>query len=57
LKIFDVLGREVAVLVNRRQSPGNYEVRWDASNNPSGVYFYQLITNNNIEMKKMILLR
>ncbi len=42
LKIYDILGREVTTLVNQKQKPGNYEVIWDASKKPSGVYFYQL---------------
>ncbi|MEJ2617960.1 MAG: T9SS type A sorting domain-containing protein, partial [Ignavibacteriaceae bacterium] len=57
LSVFDVLGREVATLVNQKQKPGNYEVTWDASNHPSGVYFYKLQTGDFIQTKKMILLR
>ena len=57
LKIYDILGREVATLVNQKQKPGNYEVSWDASNHPSGVYFYQLKSGNYTETKKMILVR
>ena len=57
LKIYDVLGREVTTLVNQKQKPGNYEVTWDASNQPSGVYFYKLQTGDFTQTKKMILLR
>jgi photosystem II stability/assembly factor-like uncharacterized protein len=57
LKIFDILGREIAVLVNEQFNPGTYEVQWDASNYPSGVYFYRLISGNYIETRKMVLLR
>ena len=57
LKVYDILGREVATLVNEKKKPGNYEVTWDASNQPSGVYFYQLKTNDFVETKKMILMR
>ncbi len=39
LKVYDVLGREVATLVNKQQQPGSYEVKWDAPNKPSGVYY------------------
>ncbi len=57
LVIYDILGRKVAVLVNEKQKPGNYEVEWNASNNPSGVYFYKLTTSSFSQTKKMILLR
>ena len=57
LLIYDILGREVATLVNQKQKPGNYEVNWEASNQPSGIYFYQLTVGNYVETKKMILLR
>ncbi len=57
LKIYNVLGKEVATLVNRQLQPGSYEVTWDASNFPSGVYFYKLQTENYSETKKMILLK
>jgi hypothetical protein len=63
IRIYDVLGREVATLVNEQLSPGTYEVEWDGTNFPSGVYYYQLtvsseqLTTNFIETKKMVLLR
>lgn len=57
LKVFDVLGKEVATLVNEEQRPGNYHVAFDASSLPSGVYFYQLNTNSFSQTKKMVLLR
>jgi hypothetical protein len=57
LKVYDILGREVATLVNKKQKPGNYEVIWDASEQSSGVYFYQIQAGEYIETKKMILLR
>ncbi len=57
LKIYDVLGNEVAKLVNEYKPAGSYEVVWDASNYPSGVYFYQLKAENFVETKKMILMR
>ena len=46
LKIYDILGREVATLVNEKLNPGTYEVEWDASNYPSGIYFYKLTTDD-----------
>ncbi len=57
LKIFNVLGIEVAVLLNEPKQPGSYEVSWDASNFPSGVYFYEISTGDFTERKKMILLK
>lgn len=57
LKVYDVLGREVAVLVSIEKSPGTYEVKWDASGEPSGIYFYRLEAGGFIETKKMVLLR
>jgi hypothetical protein len=57
LKIFDVLGREVSTLVNELKQPGEYTVRWNAEDVPSGVYFYRLQTDKYNNMKKMLLLR
>jgi Carbohydrate esterase 2 N-terminal/Secretion system C-terminal sorting domain/GDSL-like Lipase/Acylhydrolase family len=57
LKVYDVLGREVATLVNRRQSAGNYSVTFDGSRLASGVYFYRLIAGDFVEVKKLVLLK
>ena len=57
LKVFDVLGREVATLVNEEIQPGTYEVTWDAKDLPSGVYFYNLQTGTFVQTRKMILLK
>jgi hypothetical protein len=57
LRIFDILGREVAVLVNEQYKPGTYEVEWDASYFPSGIYYYKLETGDYSETKKMILVK
>jgi len=57
LKIYDVLGQEIRTLVNEKQSPGNYQVQFDASGLPSGVYIYRLQAGNFNQSKKMILLR
>ena len=58
IKVYDSLGREVAVLVNRKlKSAGRYEVSFDASNLPSGVYIYKIRAGNYNEEKKMILLK
>jgi photosystem II stability/assembly factor-like uncharacterized protein len=57
LKVFDVLGNEVAVLVDEEMEAGYHSIDFNASDLPSGVYFYQLKVGNFIETKKMILLR
>ena len=57
LKVYDILGREVATLVNKQQQPGNYEVEFNASNLSSGIYFYELKAGNFVQTKKMILIR
>ncbi len=57
LKVFDILGREVATLVNEQKSPGTYTVRWDASGVASGIYFYRMQAGMFVETKKMLLVR
>jgi len=57
LKIYDVVGNEVATLIDEYKPAGNYEVEWDATCLPSGVYFYQLKAGSFVETKKMILMK
>jgi len=57
LNIYDVLGKEVATLVDGAQSAGSYTVSFDASKLSSGIYFYTLKAGNFIETKKMILMK
>ncbi len=57
LKIFDVLGREVATLVNEQKAPGEYDIQFDAGNLSSGVYYYQLRAAGFVATKKMLLIR
>ncbi len=57
LKIYDALGREVALLVNEELKPGTYEVEWDAENYSSGVYFYSLTSGKYSNTKKLVLLK
>ena len=57
LVIYDVLGREVATIVNKPLQPGSYEVNWDATNSPSGVYFYKLETGDFVQTRKMVLIK
>ncbi|MCU7493473.1 MAG: T9SS type A sorting domain-containing protein [Ignavibacteria bacterium] len=57
LKVFDLLGREVATLVNQEQASGKYRVEFNAGNIPSGIYIYMLNAGNYKETKKMMLLK
>mgnify|MGYP001254092966 FL=1 len=57
LKIYDVLGKEVAELVNSTQGAGSYEIYFDASNLPGGTYFYRLQAGQEVRIKKMTFVR
>lgn len=57
LKLFDLLGREVATLVNENLQSGSYEVTFDANGLPSGVYVYRLQTSQYAETKRMVLIK
>lgn len=57
LKIYNTLGLEVATLVNENKQSGDYEVEWDASSFPSGVYFYRFISGDFSTAKKMVLIK
>jgi hypothetical protein len=57
LMVFDGLGREVDVLVHKVQSPGNYKVKFDATQLDSGVYYYRIVAGDFVQTKKMLLLR
>ncbi|HEX7358423.1 MAG TPA: T9SS type A sorting domain-containing protein [Ignavibacteriaceae bacterium] len=57
LSVYNVLGKEIALLVNEEKPAGNYEVNFDASNLSSGVYFYELRAGDFVDMKKMILIK
>jgi|WetSurMetagenome_2_1015567.scaffolds.fasta_scaffold09436_2 aminopeptidase N len=57
LKIYDILGKEVATLINEKLKPGIYEATFYGGNLSSGIYFYQLKAENFIETKKLILLK
>ncbi|MFH1194249.1 MAG: LamG-like jellyroll fold domain-containing protein [bacterium] len=57
LRVYDILGNEVATLVNESKPAGNYEVKFDASNLSSGIYFYQLNAGSFTATKKLILLK
>jgi N-acetylneuraminic acid mutarotase len=65
LVVYDILGREIATLVNEQLKPGSYEVEWDGTNYASGLYFYRLHAGDPstgsgqsfVEVKKMVLLK
>jgi hypothetical protein len=57
LVIYNKLGKEVTTLVNKSLNPGEYEVEWDASDYPSGIYFYRLIAGEFSYSKKMVLIK
>jgi len=57
IKIYDILGREVQMLVNELQQAGTYEVQFDASGLASGIYLYRIESGNFLQTRKMILLK
>ncbi len=57
LKVYDILGKEVATLINGQKAAGRYEVNFDASNLTSGIYIYQITANNYVSSKKMMLIK
>ena len=57
IHIYDITGRLVDTLVDEQIDPGTHEIRWHASNLPSGIYFANLIMNHNMQTKKLILLK
>lgn len=57
LSVYDILGKEIKILVNEIQPAGKYHVEWNASEFPRGVYFYKLTTSDYIQTKKMLLFK
>lgn len=57
LKVYNGLGKEIIELVNEQKAEGSYEIKFDASNLPSGVYYYKLTSDNFSDTKKMILIK
>lgn len=57
LRVYNSLGNEVAVLVNKNKPAGNYDVLFDGKNLSSGIYYFQLKANDFIKVKKMILIK
>lgn len=57
VKLYDLLGREAATLVNEQKPAGSYTVQWNATHFASGVYFYRLQAGNFSDTKKLLLLK
>ena len=55
--VYDIMGQEIATLLNEFKEPGKHSVIWDAADFPSGIYLYRLEVNGLTEMKKMVLLK
>jgi hypothetical protein len=55
--VYDLLGREVAVLVNERKEPGSYQVAFDGANLPTGVYISRMTAGEYAATRKMLLIR
>jgi hypothetical protein len=57
LKIFDVLGKEVTILISEELPAGEYSRQWNGAGLPSGVYFYRLQSGSFVQTKKLVLLK
>jgi len=57
LEVFDITGRRVQTLVNKKQEPGTYRVNFHAKNTPDGIYFYRLQARAFFQTRKMVVLR
>ena len=57
MRVFDLLGREVATLIHEYKPPGVYRVRWDAVGVPSGVYFCELRAGQSVAIRPMVLVK
>lgn len=56
-KVYDVLGNELALLVNEEKNAGSYVVKFNARTLPSGIYFYQLQSGSFVDTMKMVLMK
>ena len=57
LVVYDIVGKEVATLINDRQQPGKYEINFDAQHLQSGTYFFRLSTSQHSAIRKMLLIK
>ena len=57
LRVYNVLGEQVATLANEEFTPGHYVVRWEPVGLPTGIYFYKLSASSFVETRKLVLVR
>ena len=57
IKVFDILGREVATLLNEERQPGRYQIHFDGTKLASGIYVYKMSSNGFSETRKMMLMK
>jgi aminopeptidase N len=57
ISVFDITGKEIRILVNRKEKPGNYSVLFDAENLPAGIYFYRILTDSFSESRKLVFIK
>ena len=57
LTVYNILGQQIATLVNGKNEPGEHSVSWNALNVPSGVYFYRIVAGDFVQTKKMVLMK
>lgn len=57
IRVYDILGSEVATLIKKKQAPGKYSIEFDAANYPSGIYYYKIVSGNFVAVRKMLLIK
>jgi hypothetical protein len=57
LKVYDILGKEIATLVDEKKEPGSYQVQFGRGNISSGIYIYQMHSNNYVQTRKMVIVK
>jgi hypothetical protein len=57
LTIYDILGKEVAVLIDKKMEPNSYEISWDGTNFASGIYIYKIESGDFKDIKRMVLVK
>jgi hypothetical protein len=57
IKVYDILGKEIATLINEEKSAGNYSVQFNGNSLSSGIYFYRMQAGSFVQTKKLVLLK